>query len=112
MENVFTQRERRDEMSLGLTIIVIGVLILMNRMDMGYGLKEGWAWILVALGAGGIFRNGKSFPAWVTTIIGVLILGAKYYTLKFSIPDVVRTFFLPALLIVIGLLWIWKYHEE
>ena len=99
-------------MSLGLAIVVIGVLILMNRMDMGYGLKEGWAWILVALGVGGIFRNSKSLPAWVTAIIGVLILGAKYYTLHFSIPDVVRTYFMPALLILVGLLWIWKYRSE
>jgi hypothetical protein len=45
-------------------------------------------------------------------IIGVFILGTKYYSLHFSIPGVIRTYFLPVLLIVIGLLWLWKYQKD
>jgi hypothetical protein len=99
-------------MGLGLALIALGMLILLDRMGTGYGLREGWPWIVVALGVGGIFRNRKSLAAWVTTIIGIFILGAKYYSLHFSVPGVVRIYFLPALLIMIGLLWLWKYNKD
>ena len=44
-------------MGLGLALIALGVLILLERMGAGYGLKEGWPWIVVALGVGNIFRE-------------------------------------------------------
>jgi hypothetical protein len=99
-------------MGLALALIVIGVLILLDRMGVDYGLREGWPWIIVALGVGGISRNRKSLVAWMTAIIGVLILGARYYSVHLQVPLVVKTYFLPVLLIVIGLLWLWKYKKD
>jgi predicted membrane protein len=99
-------------MGLGLALIALGLLILLDRMGAGYGLREGWPWVVVALGLGGIFRNRRSLAAWITMIIGIFILGTKYYSLHLSIPGVVRTYFLPILLIVIGLLWLWKYKKD
>jgi hypothetical protein len=100
-------------MGLGLPLIALGVLILSDRMGAGYGLKEGWPWIIVALGVGNLFRNIRSLPAWITAIIGILIVGSKYYSFHdISIPAIVKTYFLPALLIVIGLLWLWKYSKD
>ena len=99
-------------MGLGLALIALGALILLDRIGAGYGLKEGWPWVVIALGVGGLFRNKKSVPAWITVIIGIFILGAKYYSLHISIPVVIRTYFLPILLIVIGLLWLWKYKKD
>lgn len=99
-------------MGLGLALIALGVLILFDRMGAGYGLREGWPWIVVALGVGNIFRNTRSLPAWITAIIGILIVGAKYYSFDISIPVIVKTYFLPTLLIAIGLLWLWKYSKD
>jgi hypothetical protein len=99
-------------MGLGLPLIALGVLILSDRMGTGYGLEEGWPWIIVALGVGNLFRNIRSLPAWITAIIGLLIVGAKYYSFDISIPVVVKTYFLPALLIAIGLLWLLKYSKD
>jgi hypothetical protein len=99
-------------MGLGLALIALGVLILLDRMGAGYGLREGWPWIVVALGVGNIFRNIRSIPAWVTAIIGILIVGAKYYSVDISIPSIVKTYFLPALLIAMGLIWLWRYSKD
>jgi hypothetical protein len=99
-------------MGLALALIVMGVLIFLDRLGTGYGLREGWPWLVVALGIGGLFRNSKSVPAWTTTIIGILILGAKYYSIQFPIPSVIKTYFLPVLLIVIGLLWLLRYKKD
>ena len=99
-------------MGLGLALIALGMLILLDRMGAGYGLREGWPWVVAALGVGGIFRNRRSLAAWITAIIGVFILGAKYYSLHISIPGVIRTYFLPILLILIGFLWLWKYKKD
>ena len=100
-------------MGLGLPLIALGVLILSDRMGTGYGLKEGWPWIIVALGVGNLFRNIRSLPAWITAIIGILIVGSKYYSFHdISIPAIVKTYFLPALLIVMGLIWLWKYSKD
>jgi predicted membrane protein len=99
-------------MGLALALIVMGVLILLDRMGMGYGLREGWPWVVIALGIGGLFRNRKSLAAWVTMIIGVIILGARYYSIHIKFPVVMKTYFLPVLLIVIGLLWLWRYKKD
>ncbi len=92
--------------------MVIGILILLERMKAGYGLREGWPWIVIALGIGGLLRNRRSVAAWVTTIIGVLILGGKYYSIHLSLPHLMKVYFLPVLLIVIGLLWIWRHKKD
>ncbi|HMK51770.1 MAG TPA: hypothetical protein VK551_04625 [Thermodesulfobacteriota bacterium] len=99
-------------MGFALALIVIGILILMDRMGMGYGLREGWPWIIIALGIGGLFRNTKSLPAWITTIIGIFILGTRYYSINIRFPLFIKTYFLPVFLIVIGLLWLWKYKKD
>ncbi|NWF94357.1 MAG: hypothetical protein HXY46_15785 [Syntrophaceae bacterium] len=99
-------------MGLGLALMVMGVLILLDRMGAGYGLREGWPWLIIALGLGGIFRNRKSPAAWITTIIGIFILGARYYSIHISFPTIVRTYFLPVLLIVMGLLWLFRYKKD
>jgi len=99
-------------MGLALALIVMGVLILLDRMGMGYGLREGWPWVVIALGIGGLFRNRKSLAAWITMIIGIFILGARYYSIHIKFPVVVKTYFLPFLLIVIGLLWLWRYRKD
>ncbi|MFB3886071.1 MAG: hypothetical protein ACE144_12645 [Thermodesulfobacteriota bacterium] len=99
-------------MGLGLALVVMGVLILMDRMGAGYGLREGWPWVVVALGVGGIFRNKKSLAAWITAIIGVFVLGARYYSIHISFPSIFRTYFLPILLIAIGLIWLFKYRKD
>ncbi len=99
-------------MGLGLALLTLGVLILLERMGMGYGLREGWPWIVIALGVGGIFRSRKSPAAWITMIIGIFILGARYYSIHIRFPVLIKTYFLPILLIVIGLLWLWKYQKD
>ena len=63
--------------------------------------------------SGGIFRNKKSLAAWVTTIIGDLDLGCKILLHSYQVPvRLIKTYFLPVLLIVIGLLWLWKYKKD
>jgi hypothetical protein len=99
-------------MGLGLALVVLGALILLDRMGVGYGLREGWPWIVVALGIGGLFRNRKSLPAWITTLIGILLVGTKYYSVQMSIPGAVKIYFVPVLLIIIGILWIWRYKKD
>jgi len=99
-------------MGMALALIVMGVLIFLERLGTKYSLREGWPWMVVALGVGGLFRNNRSVPAWITVIIGILILGAQYYSIRISIPGIIKTYFLPLLLIVIGLLWLMKYRKD
>ncbi len=99
-------------MGLALALIVMGVLIFLDRAGMSYGLREGWPWMVIALGVGGILRNRRSFPGWATTIIGLLILGGKYYSIHLSVPSVIKHYFLPVLLIIVGLLWLLKFKKD
>ena len=103
---------RRQKMGLGLALIAMGVLILLDRMGVGYGLREGWPWVVIALGIGGVLRNKKSLAAWITTIFGIFILGARYYSIHISFPAVIKTYFLPVLLIIIGFLWLFRYKKD
>jgi hypothetical protein len=100
------------EMGSALALIAIGVLIFLDRMGTRYGLREGWPWLMIALGIGGLAQSKKSLAAWITMIMGIFILGAKYYSIHISIPAVIRTYFLPLLVIVIGLFWLWRYRKD
>ncbi len=111
-KQVFGISRRREWMGLALALIVMGVLILLDRMGMGYGLREGWPWLVIALGIGSLFRSSRSVVGWITTIIGILILGSRYYSIHLSIPAFVKTYFLPILLIGIGILWLLKYRKD
>ena len=99
-------------MALALALIVMGLLILLDRMGAGYGLREGWPWLVIALGVGNLFRNRRSVAGWITTLVGILILGSRYYSIHLSLPGFVKTYFLPVLLIVIGILWLLKYRKD
>jgi hypothetical protein len=99
-------------MGSALALIVMGVLIFLDRAGTGYGLREGWPWMVIALGVGGLGRNSRSVPAWITTVLGIFILGAKYYSIHISIPAILKTYFLPVLLIAIGFLWLLKYRKD
>jgi hypothetical protein len=99
-------------MGISLALIVIGVLLIMERMGTGFGLRQGWPWVVIALGLGGLLRSVRSVPSWVTLFIGLLILSSKYYSLHFRIPVMLKTYFAPVLLILIGLLWFWRYRKE
>jgi hypothetical protein len=99
-------------MGFALALIVMGVLIFLDRVGTGYGLREGWPWMVVALGIGGILQNKKSLAGWITSIIGIFILGARYYSIHISFPTSIRNFFLPFLLIVIGLLWLFRHKKD
>jgi uncharacterized membrane protein HdeD (DUF308 family) len=106
------KNERRTQMALALALIVMGLLILLDRMGAGYGLREGWPWLVIALGIGNLFRNGRSVAGWITTLVGILILGSRYYSIHLSLPAFVKAYFLPVLLIVIGILWLLKYRKD
>lgn len=99
-------------MGFALALIAMGFLIFLDRMGTGYGLREGWPWIVIALGMGGLIQNRKSLAAWITAILGIFILGAKFYSIHISIPAVIKTYFLPVLLIIIGLLWLWRRKKD
>ena len=99
-------------MGLALALIVVGILTLMEQMGKHYGFREGWPWIIVALGVGRLYRNTRSIPGWITTIFGVLILGTKYYTVNVRFPDVLKLYFIPIVLIVLGLIWLCFYRKD
>jgi hypothetical protein len=99
-------------MGFSLALIVMGILIMLDRMGTPYGLREGWPWVVGALGAGGLLRNIRSIPGWITTLIGIFILNARYYSIHVKIPGAIKTYFLPILLIGLGLIWLWKYRKD
>jgi len=99
-------------MGFSLALIVMGILIILDRMGTSYGLREGWPWVVVALGAGGLLKDIRSVPAWVTTLIGIFILNGRYYSIHINIPAGIKTYFLPVLLITLGVLWIWRYNKD
>jgi hypothetical protein len=99
-------------MGLGLALIVMGLLILLDRIGAAYGLREGWPWIVLALGIGSIVQNSKSLSAWFTAVIGIFILGARYYSIHISFPSALKTFLLPVVLIAVGLLWILRRKKD
>lgn len=97
---------------MGLPLMVMGGLIFLDRMGARYGLKEGWPWMVIALGIGGLFQNKKSVSAWLVTVLGILILGGKYYSIHLPVPRMIQVYFLPILLFGIGLFWFLRHKKD
>jgi hypothetical protein len=49
---------------------------------------------------------------WLATIIGGLIVGSKYYSIHVGLDPTVKTFFVPVLLILIGVICLWKFTKD
>jgi hypothetical protein len=99
-------------MGPGLALIVMGLLIFLYRMGADYGLREGWPWMVLALGVGSIFQNSKSLSAWVTTVLGIFILGSRFYSLHISVPPTIKTFLPPVIIIGSGVLWVFRRKKD
>ena len=96
-------------MGISFALIVMGVLVFLDRMNAAYGLKDGWPWVIVALGLGGLYKNSKSVSGWLATIIGGLIVGSNYSD---RLHPTIKTFFVPVLLILIGVICLWKFTKD
>jgi hypothetical protein len=99
-------------MGISFALIVMGVLVFLDRMNAPYGLHEGWPWVIVALGLGGLHKNTRSVSGWLATIVGGLIVGSKYYSVHVGVSSTVKTFFVPVVLILIGVICLWKFTKD
>ena len=99
-------------MGISFALIVMGVLVFLDRIDAPYGLKDGWPWVIVALGLGGLYKNTRSVTGWLATIVGGLIVGSKYYSVHVELHPNVKIFFVPVLLILIGVICLWKFKKD
>jgi hypothetical protein len=100
----------REKMGISFALIVMGVMVFLDEMDAPYGLKDGWPWVIVALGLGNLYKNIRSVSGWLATIVGGL--SVVYYAMPKGLHPTVKTLFVPVLLIVIGLIGLWKFAKD
>ena len=56
-----------------LIIITLGVLILLNNLDL-FGFGRSWPFLLLAIGAGTLIQNWRDKTGWFISLVGLIFL--------------------------------------
>ncbi len=91
-------REKRQILTGGLILIALGVLILLNSLNI-YSFAKSWPILLVVISAATLFQNVRDAVGWIIGAVGVAFLLFENWYVKIS--DL-STYVLPVLLIVLG----------
>jgi len=91
-------RARRQILTGGLILIALGVLILLNSLNI-YNFAKSWPILLIVISAATLFQIVRDAVGWIIGAVGVAFLVFENWYVK--IGDL-TTYVLPALLIILG----------
>ncbi len=94
MEN----RDKRQILTGGLMLIALGVLILLNSLEI-YGFNKSWPILLLVIAVATLAQNIRDAIGWFIGAVGVVFLVVKNWYVH--IGDLTK-YALPILLILLG----------
>lgn len=103
-------RGRGDKKWFGVTILIIGVFILLRKLDLFYfSWHSMWPWILIAIGAMIGAKNRFQNHAWWILIL----IGTAHLVPVFTIFGVTsKALLVPVAMIVLGLIFIFRPSKK
>ncbi len=92
------QREKRQILTGGVMLIALGILILLNSLDI-YGFSKSWPILLIVIAIATLAQNVRDAVGWVVGAVGIVFLVVKNW---YANIGELTTYAMPVLLIVIG----------
>ena len=102
------KREKRHILTGGLILITLGVLIILHKTAV-FGFDKSWPILLIVIGIGAIAQRGKDLGGWFIAASGLVLLLMQNRQLDIQM---VSTYILPLLLILVGANIIRKYFRK
>jgi predicted membrane protein len=100
------QRKFNERLLIGLTVIVVGVLILLRNLNFPFpDFLFTWPMIVILIGVfSGIKDKFQTNNWWILTALGVFFLSRNFLFPEFNL----KIFFWPAILIAVGLSFVFN----
>ncbi len=92
------KRDRRQILTGGLMLIALGVLILLNSLDI-YGFGKSWPILLLVIAIATLAQNIRDAIGWFIGAVGVVFLVVKNWYVH--IGDLTK-YVLPIFIIILG----------
>ncbi len=102
------QREKRQIATGGVILIALGVLILLNSLNI-YGFGKSWPILLIVIATATLAQNIRDAVGWFIGAVGVIFLVVKNWYA--NIGDL-ATYVLPVILIILGFYMIAKRSKK
>ena len=102
------KREKRHILTGGLILITLGILIMLHKTAV-FGFDKSWPVLLIVIGIGAIAQRSKDLGGWFITVAGVFLLLMQNWQLDIQM---VSTYILPLLLILVGANIVRKYFRK
>lgn len=104
MEN----KEKRHILTGGMILITLGVLIILHKTTI-FGFDKSWPILLIVIGIGAVAQRAKDLGGWFVVTAGVVFFLIQNMASDFQ---VISTYILPLLLILVGVNVIRKYFRN
>jgi hypothetical protein len=92
------EREKMHVLTGGMILITLGILILLNSLDI-YGFSKSWPILLIIIAIGTLIQRAKDIGGWFIAVAGVIFLISQNGWIDMN---KIAVYALPLLLIVIG----------
>jgi len=92
------EKEKMHVLTGGMILITLGVLILLNGLDI-YGFTRSWPILLIIIAIGTLIQRAKDIGGWFIGIAGLVFLISQNGWVDLNKAAV---YLLPLLLIVVG----------
>jgi predicted membrane protein len=93
------EREKMHVLTGGMILITLGILILLNSMDI-YGFMKSWPILLIVIAIGTLIQRAKDIGGWFIAVAGLIFLISQNGWIDMN---KIAVYLLPLLLIVIGI---------
>ncbi len=101
-------REKMHVLTGGMILITLGILILLNSMDV-YGFSKSWPILLIIIAIGTLIQRGKDIGGWFIAVAGVIFLVSQNGWMDMNR---IAVYLLPLLLIVIGVNILRRHYRK
>jgi hypothetical protein len=91
-----------------MILITVGILIILNKTT-AFGFNRSWPILLIVIGIGTLVQRVRDLGGWFLVAAGVIFLLVYNWHMDIQI---ISTYILPGLLIVIGINILRKYFRK
>jgi hypothetical protein len=98
------QKDKRQILVGGVVLVTLGILILLNGMTK-FGFEQSWPILLIVISITTLAQSPKDLVGWFIGVVGLIFLIDSNWSVEIG---TLKTYILPPLLILIGLVMLYR----
>ncbi len=102
------RHEKRHVLTGGMTLITLGVLIILGKMNV-WSFGQSWPLLLLVIAMGTLLQRASDLGGWLIGCVGLIFLVSENMGVKIY---AIATLLLPLLLIIVGINILVKHFRK